>query len=70
MGCPKIGNRFNVNQRVRERCTHLDHLQNHSLIKANKQTAQSAICVLSLSSQDGNTKEDCLKNKFLPLIRI
>ena len=36
-------------------------MQNHSLIKANKQITQSAIHVLSsgtLSSQDGNTKED------------
>lgn len=60
MWCPEIGNRFNVNQRVRERCTHLDHMQNHSLIKANKQITQSAIYVLSSGtlSQDGNTKED------------
>ena len=35
-------------------------MQNHSLIKANKQITQSAIYVLSSGtlSQDGNTKED------------
>ena len=62
MWCPEIGNRFNVNQRVKEKGVHTLIICkiNHCLIKANKQITQSAIYVLSSGtlSQDGNTKED------------